>query len=97
MVLFLQVGALGALVACWLATALLAAGAVAAADACQQPAAALAHHAPTDLPRDVSTARSPGRLTVKWRRYERPVCVTGYPLWVPCSTRTKRTIGLKFL
>ncbi|KAM3960604.1 LOW QUALITY PROTEIN: protein tweety [Aphomia sociella] len=51
--LLLCVGALGALVACWLASALLAAGAVAAADACQEPAAALAHHAPHGLPADM--------------------------------------------
>ncbi|XP_026753729.3 protein tweety-like [Galleria mellonella] len=51
--LLLCVGALGALVACWLASAVLAAGAVAAADACQEPAAALAHHARHGLPADM--------------------------------------------
>ncbi|XP_075973905.1 protein tweety-like isoform X2 [Anticarsia gemmatalis] len=51
--LLLCVGALGALVVCWLAGAVLAAGAVAAADACQEPAAALAHHAPHGLPVDM--------------------------------------------
>ncbi|XP_050560660.1 protein tweety-like isoform X1 [Spodoptera frugiperda] len=51
--LLLCVGALGALVVCWLAGAVLAAAAVAAADACQEPAAALAHHAPHNLPQDM--------------------------------------------
>lgn len=49
----LKVGALGALVACWLAAALLAALAVAASDACQDPAAAVAAHAAHRLPPDV--------------------------------------------
>ncbi|KAJ2939757.1 hypothetical protein O0L34_g17949 [Tuta absoluta] len=51
--LLLCVGALGALVACWLASAILAAGALAAADACQDPASALAHYAPHRLPVDM--------------------------------------------
>lgn len=51
--LLLSVGALAALVACWLAAALLLAVAVAAADACQEPASALAHHAPHYLPPDM--------------------------------------------
>ncbi|XP_049869605.1 protein tweety [Pectinophora gossypiella] len=51
--LLLCVGALGALVACWLASAVLAAGALAAADACQDPASALAHYAPHRLPTDM--------------------------------------------
>ncbi|KAH9632066.1 hypothetical protein HF086_015270 [Spodoptera exigua] len=55
--LLLCVGALGALVVCWLAGAVLAAAAVAAADACQDPAAALAHHAPHNLPQDYPKPR----------------------------------------
>ncbi|XP_034830318.1 protein tweety [Maniola hyperantus] len=51
--LLLCVCALGALVACWAAGAALAAGAVAAADACQDPARALALHAPHRLPVDM--------------------------------------------
>ncbi|XP_046959522.1 protein tweety-like isoform X1 [Vanessa cardui] len=51
--LLLCVCALGALVACWAAGAALAAGAVAAADACQDPARALALHAPHGLPVDM--------------------------------------------
>ncbi|GBP84986.1 Protein tweety [Eumeta japonica] len=51
--LLLSVGALAALVACWLAAALLLALAAAAADACQDPAAALAHHAPHRLAPDM--------------------------------------------
>ncbi|XP_013143661.1 PREDICTED: protein tweety [Papilio polytes] len=51
--LLLCVCALGALVACWAAGALLAAGAVAAADACQEPARAVAHYAPHHLPVDM--------------------------------------------
>lgn len=48
-----QVGALGALVACWLAGSVLLAGALFAADACQDPARAVAHFAPHRLPADM--------------------------------------------
>ncbi|CAG4937304.1 unnamed protein product [Parnassius apollo] len=51
--LLLCVCALGALVACWSASAVLTAGAVASADACQEPARAVAHHAPHHLPVDM--------------------------------------------
>ncbi|XP_052740412.1 protein tweety-like [Bicyclus anynana] len=51
--LLLCVCALGALVACWAVGAALATGAVAAADACQDPARALALHAPHRLPVDM--------------------------------------------
>ncbi|KAG7302512.1 hypothetical protein JYU34_012426 [Plutella xylostella] len=49
----LAVGALCALVACWLAAALLTCAAVALADACQDPASAVAQHAPHRLPPDM--------------------------------------------
>ncbi|XP_028033321.1 protein tweety-like [Bombyx mandarina] len=51
--LLLCVCALGGLVSCWAGAALLAAGAVSAADACLDPAAALAHHAPHRLSPDM--------------------------------------------
>ncbi|CAH3896905.1 unnamed protein product [Pieris brassicae] len=51
--LSLCVCALGALVACWAAGAALVAGSVAAADACQEPARAVALYAPHRLPLDM--------------------------------------------
>ncbi|XP_077288942.1 tweety [Arctopsyche grandis] len=48
-----SVCALAALVACWLAAGAALAAAVALADACQDPAAALAQRAPPDLPQEV--------------------------------------------
>ncbi|KAL4704188.1 hypothetical protein ACJJTC_018725 [Scirpophaga incertulas] len=61
-----QVGALGALVACWAGGALLAAVAVAWADACQDPARALAYHAPRNLTSD-------NHLTAELRAAQRAV------------------------
>ncbi|VVC86575.1 unnamed protein product [Leptidea sinapis] len=51
--LLLCVCSLGALVSCWAASAALSAGAVAAADACQDPARAVALLAPHHLPLDM--------------------------------------------
>lgn len=51
-----SVCALAALVACWLAAGAALAAAVALADACQDPTAAIAQRAPPDLSPDVSIA-----------------------------------------
>ncbi|XP_053607737.1 protein tweety-like isoform X2 [Plodia interpunctella] len=51
--LLLCVGAIFALIACWLGAAVLVSLAVAAGDACQEPARALAHYANHNLPADM--------------------------------------------